>query len=260
MQLKAALLRLMLLAATLLVGISAIADDLITPIPITADEAFDAVQTQTDPLDPNLEANVVLVDVRTRAEYYWVGAAAAVTEIVRNDGKPSISPENGKVRLSHEGKFLDYNTIDGKSRRLQVAKVEKLEMSPIAINIPFRLWDEETVSLVPNLNFVSGIQNLINNGAQILILFCRTGGRSSTCAAEIPTADVVKVTVYEIDDYPPEDPSKGGYGGFEGSTYNNAYNGYVGFPGRLTEVQDTPSVSWKDSGLPMETFLNPLTP
>ena len=61
--------------------------------------------------------------------------------------------------------------------------------------------------------------------------------------------------VYEIDD-----PSGiiVGVGGFEGSAYGQAYNGYRGFPGRPTEGQDEPSVSWKDAALPIKTGVNPL--
>lgn len=231
----------------------------VEPIPITADEAFNAVQTQTDPLSNN-EARVVLVDVRTRAEYFWLGAAAQVTKIVLKDQAAAanpIVPDLGKVRLSDHGSFLDY-TLDDKPQRLLVGDVERLEMSPIAENVPFRLWNEGegTLAADPNPAFAGDISNLIESKrAEVLILFCRSGGRSSACPAQFP--EVFKgVIVYEIDD-----PSGvNGHGGFEGPTYADAYNGYVGFPGRLTEVQDTASVSWKDSGLPIQTLLSPLPP
>jgi hypothetical protein len=51
---------------------------------------------------------------------------------------------------------------------------------------------------------------------------------------------------------------KSGRGGFEDSSYSNVYNGYRGFPERLTEIQEHPSVSWKDAGLPIKTSLNSL--
>jgi rhodanese-related sulfurtransferase len=228
----------------------------IEPIPVTANEAFDAVQTQTDPLDTNKDAKVVLVDVRSRAEYFWVGAAMEVKEITLKSSDAvnvePIVPDLGKVHLSHNGIFLDYN-VDGQSQRVLVADVEKLEMSPIATNVPFRLWDEEMASLVPNPGFEAGINELITSGAEILILFCRSGGRSSACPEEFPDV-FAGVTVYEIDD----PAGVNGRGGFEGPTYGEAYNGYIGFPGRLTEVQETPSVSWKDSGLPIQTLTSPL--
>ena len=47
----------------------------VSPIPITAEQAFNAVQTQTDPITGE-DKKVALVDVRTRAEYFWVGLHA----------------------------------------------------------------------------------------------------------------------------------------------------------------------------------------
>jgi hypothetical protein len=49
----------------------------------------------------------------------------------------------------------------------------------------------------------------------------------------------------------------GGFGGFEGNSYKDVDNGYRGLPGRQTGVQTVPSESWKDSGLPMKTSINP---
>jgi hypothetical protein len=46
--------------------------------------------------------------------------------------------------------------------------------------------------------------------------------------------------------------------GFEGDSRSNRYNGYRGFPERLTEIQEHPSVSWKDAGLPMKTRIDPV--
>ncbi|MCU0833037.1 MAG: hypothetical protein MUC77_01195 [Chromatiaceae bacterium] len=82
------------------------------PIPVSADEAFDAAATQTDPLTGQ-PAKVALVDVRSRAEYYWVGTAAKVSEIVVQGKAAAIKPDDGRVRLIHEGKFLEY-TVAGR--------------------------------------------------------------------------------------------------------------------------------------------------
>jgi len=221
---------------------------------ITAEEAFDAVQTQTDPLT-GASAKVALVDVRTRAEYYWVGAPTRVNQIVLRDPSAApIVPDLGKVRLLHEGKFLEY-TVDGRYGRTQVAKVARLDMSPISVNIPFKFWDEPSASLVPNPAFNSQIAALATDkGVEVLIVFCRSGSRSSTCGTQIENTHQF-AAVYEIDD--PEPNSAGGVGGFEGSPYGDVYNGYHGFPGRLTEVQTVPSVSWKDTGLPIRIGMKP---
>jgi rhodanese-related sulfurtransferase len=220
---------------------------------ITAEEAFDAVQTQTDPLS-GAAASVALVDVRSRAEYYWVGAPTEVTQIVLDDpGAEPIVPDLGKVRLVKEGKFLEY-TLGGHDKRTKVDKVVRLDMSPIAINIPYKFWDESTASLLLNPDFDEQIDALASNNVQVLIVFCRSGSRSSTCATQIENEHLF-AAVYEIDDPTPGSP--GGVGGFEGSPYSDVYNGYHGFPGRLTEIQAVPSVSWKDTGLPIRIGMKP---
>ncbi|MBW2664519.1 MAG: hypothetical protein JRD93_21725 [Deltaproteobacteria bacterium] len=38
-------------------------------------------------------------------------------------------------------------------------------------------------------------------------------------------------------------------GGFQGTSYGDAYNGFRGFPGRKTSFQEHESVSWSDTGL-----------
>ncbi|MGD8833424.1 MAG: hypothetical protein PVJ19_00745, partial [Desulfobacteraceae bacterium] len=48
--------------------------------PITANQAFDAVAKQVDPATGE-KKSVALIDVRTTAEYYWVGACGKVESI-----------------------------------------------------------------------------------------------------------------------------------------------------------------------------------
>lgn len=218
------------------------------PIPITAEAAFDAVQTQTDPISGE-SASVNLVDVRTRAEFFWVGAACQVDEIVTTK-HGSIVPDYGKVILSKDGRFLTFE-VDGKHKRLQTKKVSELKLSSIAINIPYRFWDEENWALEPNPDFQSEVEALATDGYDVVIFFCRSGGRSEGCLEDFDTA--LFEAIYEID----QPDGKSGRGGFEGSSYSDAYNGYRGFPERLTEIQEHPSVSWKDTGLPMKTSINP---
>jgi rhodanese-related sulfurtransferase len=229
-------------------GTSLAAD--VLPIPITAEQAFNAVQTQTDPITGE-DKFVALVDVRTRAEYFWVGAASQVNEIITTRGK-SIVPDNGKVLLTRNGRFLRFK-INGRHKRLQVKKVSEIFLSPLAINIPFKLWDEATGTLSENPNFISEIEGL-EDDYNVLIFFCRSGGRSEDCLGDFNTE--LFYAIYEID----QPDGKSGRGGFEGTSYSNVYNGYRGFPKRLTEIQEHPSVSWKDAGLPIKTSVNPLAP
>ena len=207
----------------------------VSPIPITAEQAFNAVQTQ--------------VDVRTRAEYFWVGTASQVDEIITTKGK-SIAPDYGKVLLTRNGRFLMFK-INGRHTRLQIKKVSEIFLSTIAINIPFKFWDEDTGTLSENTDFGSEIEGL-ENVYDVLIFFCRSGGRSEDCLLDFDTGPFY--AIYEID----QPDGKSGRGGFEGTSYSNVYNGYRGFPKRLTEIQEHPSVSWKDAGLPIKTSVNPL--
>lgn len=222
------------------------------PSPITADEAFDAAATQTDPLTGEA-AKVALVDVRSRAEYYWVGTAAKVVEIVVDGQSATITPDDGRVRLIHEGKFLEY-TVNGRYQRIKVAKVKSLNTAPLALSIPFRFWNEAEYRLVANPNFASSIDALADAGVNVLIVYCRSGVRSTACIVNLDAAIADKFdAIYEIDD----PTGIIGVGGFEGLGYGEAYNGYLGFPGRQTDVQENPSASWKDSGLPIKIQVTP---
>ncbi len=245
---------------SLLLGLAfALPATALEPTPVTADMAFDAVATQTDPLT-GYKASVALIDVRSRAEYFWVGAPTRVEAIMLKPGfeiddDSVIEPELGKVRLVSSGALLSFR-YDGDDKLVPVSKVERMDHSPIARNIPFKLWNEATASLEKNVYFGDGIAELLQEGVQVVILFCRSGGRSTACVGDVTAADIFDQFsgVYEIDD-PAGNP---GRGGFEATSYSNVYNGYRGFPGRLTQVQEVESVSWKDRGLPMKTSMKPL--
>ncbi len=217
---------------------------------ITAEEAFYAVQNGTDPAS-GLPASVALVDVRTRAEYYWVGAPTEVLEIVPEDSEePTIVPDDGMVTLDNKGKLLAY-AVDGQYQEIKVKHVAELVMSPIAINIPVKLWDEATATTVDNPHFYDDVAGL-SADYDVVILSCRSGVRSDR-GVDFENSGMF-TAVYEIDDGDPD----GGVGGFEGTSYSNVFNGYRGFPGRVTKKEDLPSVSWKDAGLPIKTGINPL--
>lgn len=222
------------------------------PVPITADEAFDAVQMQIDPLEGTV-AKVLLVDLRDPVEYFWSGAPAEVTGIhLLDEKKEAIAPDWGKVRLVHEGKFIEYSQ-DGRYKRTLVAKISHLETEPIAANIPFKFKIGTPPGWEVNPDFTGDIEGL-STSYDVLILYCRTGGRSSAATLDFDTT--LFSNVYEIDD--PDGANM--YGGFSGSKYQGSYNGYVGFPDRLTDGQDHPSVSWSDSGLPIATTVKPIPP
>lgn len=230
---------------------AAVAADPPNLIPITAEQAFDAVTLGADPADGG-PADVTLIDIRDPVEIFFSGAPGRVDTISLPDGR-EITPDDGKVRLLHEGKFVEYR-VAGRYQRLQVAKIASLGISQLAVNIPYSF--RTPTGWVPNDQFAGAVQALIDEAApyQVVILFCRTGGRSSTAASALDATWFD--AVYEIDD-----PAGGAnFGGFTGSNYDKAYNGHVGFPGRQTESEEHPSVSWMDSGLPIVTTTIPNTP
>jgi rhodanese-related sulfurtransferase len=225
--------------------------------PITADQAFDAVAMQIDPVS-GMSAPVYLIDVRDPYEVYMNGGPAAVEEIRLwgDEEGEGITPDYGRVRLVQEGKFVEYH-VNGRYRREQVRDVKSMAALPLATNIP--LWRLE---LIPDADanwkatfdrtkanyFPEAIKAQDYPTWATLILFCRTGGRSSQAGDSLLDLAVEKGwTLYEIDD-PAGEPN---HGGFSGPTYLGAFAGYDGFPGRLTGRTRVPSASWVDAGLPV---------
>jgi rhodanese-related sulfurtransferase len=245
----------------------AFAEELLQPLPISADEAFDAVQRQVVP-GTDSDATVILVDVRDPQEVLSSGAAAAVKEIVV--GEETIKPELGEVRLTENGESIEYRKADGDLVLVPLEGISSLDIEAIAYNI--KLWDqtESGFDLKPQAlkktarAFAKDLVALIDaTQADVVIVYCRTGGRSSFAGQFILNgmytfrADTFwsnrlpypyPIEVYEIDD-----PDRNnGRGGFSGPDYDGVFNGYAGFPGRSTVTQAVPSVSWKDSGLPVK--------
>jgi len=223
------------------------------PVPISSETAFDAVLQQVDPLT-GASAKVVLVDVRTRAEFFWIGAPSKVEKVVLKTGAV-LTPDLGKLRVVWDGSYL-YGTEQGRHIFISTDAIESLSLAPIAINIPYKVWDEDTATLHPNgtnyENFKLAIEALAKEeGVDIIILFCRSGGRSQDGLAYFDV-DLFR-EVYEID----QPDGKSGRGGLEGTSYHNHYLGYRGFPSRATFLQSHESVSWKDLGLPIKIGVSP---
>lgn len=222
------------------------------PIPISSEQAFDAVVLQQDPLT-GAPRSVVMVDARTRAEFYWVGTTCMAPEIELVNGSVR-TPDMGKVQVVAGGMLLMFEE-NGWRRFVRTRDVASVTLTPIAISIPYLLWNEDTASNEPNgpefENFVREVEALAET-YDTVIFFCRSGGRSQNCLANFDTT--LFDEIYEID----QPDGKSGRGGFEGTTYGNAYNGYRGYPGRKTFFQPHESVAWKDLGLPIKIGVNPL--
>jgi rhodanese-related sulfurtransferase len=220
-------------------------------IPITANQAFDAVVQQVDPATGD-NTRVALIDVRTTAEYYWVGACGKVESIATTSGT-DYTPYNGKVVVKW-GNFLCFK-VEGrhglKPVFLPVSKVESVVTEDISIHIPTHIWDEAGCTKYANPDFAATIESL-SADYDVLILMCRSGKRSNTRDFDTSLFDAV----YEIDD----PNGKNGRGGFQGTSYGDVYNGYRGYPARSTQSQDAPSASWSDAGLPVHIGWTPNTP
>jgi rhodanese-related sulfurtransferase len=229
------------------------------PIPISADTAFDAVTQQVVP-GTKSSARVALIDIRDPIEYFFSGAAARVKQItlVGPFGREITIDRVDKTRLRYEGKFLEYR-VKGRTFLIPVTRIKSVVTEALADNIPFwrrtpngQGWEDKPTT---EAAFYAEIEDWVYDQFDIVILYCRTGGRSSSAGQGILTRGLFKEgQVYEIDD--PQ--GKNGFGGFSGSPYSNVYNGHVGFPGRSTTTQDPPSVSWLDSGLPTMTAFKPI--
>jgi len=209
-------------------------------IAISAEEAFDAFADQIDPKSGE-PARVVIVDIRTKAEYYWVGTSGKVDKIV-TASNTVIIPDKGKV------KFVGGSYIQAKRSGLRfflpISRISQMITSPIAINIPCLNWNDENCRLEKNENFAFEIQSL-SNLYDVVIMMCRSGSRTTACYSEFDN-NLFK-SVYEIDD-----SFTGGSGGFQGSSFNNVFNGYRGFPGRKrSSFGFIEPISWSDSGLPV---------
>ena len=213
------------------------------PEPITAEQAFDAYIDQVDPVSGE-DAKVLIVDVRTVAEYYWIGTCAKVDEILTQDDEVII-PYMGKVKLRRK-RFLTFEDSSLTPVVMPACNVGSMKTSPIATLIPYETWDEESCKKVLNDQFEDSIAALaVDDNVDVIILMCRSGKRTTLCPIT-PDIAALFTGVYEI-----EHESKNGRGGFQGTSYDNSYNGYRGFPGRKTSCRVYPSVSWCDSGLPI---------
>jgi len=241
------------------------------PIPITAEQAFDAVMTGIDPITDvdHGVGKIVIVDVRTPPEYQFQGTAGKVDSILLKGASSPFVPDLGKAKISQDGLFLEY-TLGGKKKKTRIDKIVKLVTSSISVNIPCATWNQETKMMDPSFDiFVKGLEDLAEEGVQAVITMCNSGGRSTACIAKFVSDDLAArfKAVYEIDRageqylHPEHKIHLAGLGGFQGSAYKGVYNGSAGYPGRQAATQPVqewkqglpngPSVSWKDSGLPI---------
>lgn len=257
-----------LLALAMVLNTAAAGPD---PVPTTAEQAFDAVTSGVDPvtgIDYGI-GKIVLVDVRTRAEYPFQGTAGKVDSIHLKGETATFVPDAGKATLTPDGRCLEY-VVDGERKKTEVDSVAELIRSSIAVNIPCATWNEDAKQMDPAPEvFTSGIAELADDAVEVLTTMCNAGGPSTACLVKfLPDELAARFKAFhEVDRAgdaylnPRHKVHLAGLGGFQGSVCEGVYNGYSGFVGRRTEMQPSqgwnqgrprgPSVSWKDSGLPI---------
>lgn len=197
---------------------------------------------------------------------------------------PAIAYENVtaveayEMTVTGQANLLDIRTLE---EAYWVGSPANMAGDAIAYLIPWQFMTmnpDGTKTKIFNEDFTAIIQALFPDLDTPLILMCRSGGRS-TDAGDL-LEDLGYTQIYELDNAAKESLNgRGGRGGFQGTSYSNAFAGYRGYAGRLplhtcseigvvwgqnkltTETTTGPvnpeaSVSWTDSGLPMTQSLN----
>jgi hypothetical protein len=258
----------------------------VNPIPLTAEQAFDAVASQC--LGGHCygvgTGAIKIVDVRTAEEAQLQGAPAKVVSITLKDGT-IFTPDNGKTILAKDSKQLEY-TLAGKKKQTGLDKIASVATEQISVNVECAAWDPDNLTMVANAEaFSAGMAALAEDGVKVPITMCNSGGRSTLCPYKFMDESVAPLfdAFYEIDrpgaQYTvtplveaasggklPAGSHVAGLGGFNGNDYGNIYNANLGYPGRPTDKMPVlgyspadlaaggpngPSTSWKDAGLPI---------
>jgi hypothetical protein len=232
----------------------------VNPIPITAEQAFDAVATGCLPDTPGVTGKcynvgeVVIVDVRTAEEAQLQGAPAKVVSITLKDGTV-FTPDMGKTIVAKDSTQMEY-TLNGKKKQTGLDKIASVVTEQISVNVECAYWKSDTLEMVSEpVAFSNGMKALADQGVKVPITMCNSGGRSTLCPYSFLDAEVVPAgtfdAFYEIDRAGDQytvtqavsDASGGtlpagahvaGLGGFNGNDYNNIFNGNLGYPGRPT--------------------------
>ncbi len=236
---------------------------------ISAEEAFEAYQAQE--LDG--QPGVMMIDVRTPEEVYWVGAPAQVNLVELANGD-AVVPDGFKALLQpHPSRNQPHQievSIDGKAKRLSTAEVVSADLTPIAYNVPVEYVDPMSGTVTLNPAFGMSTDALVADfaesspvGLSSVVFFCRSGQRSSVgCYYKYCPFSLMDpaLTAYEVEATDQHGNEVNGLGGFESTAADNRYLGYRGFPGRVTDgVLATGSVSFKDLGLPIVIGQAPMT-
>ncbi len=272
------------------------------PIPITAEQAFDAVKSGCLPDTPEAPGacygvgKVALVDVRTQEEIDFQGGPGQVDQVALKSGITFIPDRNkAKYRVNPPGltgQYLEYR-LRGIRYLTPVQQIKSVTTSLLAKHASCSVYDgAEGAFRADPPGFSNAMADIADTGVTVAITMCNSGGRSTQCPLNMLYQEVQDMftAFYEIDqtgdqyitpaifglpDFvaagaPPPGIHMATLGGYSGGAYGGDYNGLIGWPGRRTAYQpktgwvttdpegdlrlnspNGPSVSWKDSGLPI---------
>jgi rhodanese-related sulfurtransferase len=243
----------------------------LTPPLINIDslDAFSAYQQQSMQAEFGPASGgqkVIVIDVRTPEEVYWVGVPAQVNTITLKSGGV-IVPDFYNVTLNtdadYEAPALQYS-VNGVEQYTPTSDVASTHLTGISYNVPVEYVDSNTGIKKLNDKFGKQVDAVIREtGADRVIFFCRSGLRSSIgcyyefCPFEQLFPGVLQGQIFAFE---VESDTTNGRGGFEGTSYSDSFIGYRGFPGRYTADSGlTESVSFKDRGLPIKVGTTPKT-
>jgi rhodanese-related sulfurtransferase len=224
---------------------------------ISAEQAFDAYQRQ----ELNGDKGVTIIDVRTPDEVYWTGQPMQ-TNSIRFKGSSPVTPDDYKTMLvagGVKGSTLTYERNGKKYKNTNIDGITTLDLSPIAFNVPVEFRDAITDENSLNPNFGTGVIDVVEvTKADVLIYYCRSGARSSIGCYWGYCKELV-FNLFEKKNYEIDTPNINGLGGFQGTAYKDRYNGYRGYPGRLTKTDLSTATDWMDAGLPIKIGIPGMT-
>lgn len=211
-------------------------------------------------------SKVIVIDVRTPDEVYWIGVPAQVNSITLKSGGV-IVPDYYNVTLNTDADgsapSLHYK-VNGVAQSTLTSNVASTYLTGISYNVPVEFIDTNTGIKHLNDKFGQQIDAIIREtDADRIIFFCRSGLRSSIgcyyefCPFEQLFPGVLQQQMFAFE---VESAITNGRGGFEGTSYSDSMIGYRGFPGRYTASAGlTESVAFKDRGLPIKIGTIPKT-
>lgn len=203
-------------------------------------------------------SKVIMIDVRTPEEIYWIGLPTQVNSITLKNTNvivPDFFTATLNTDSTSQAPTLEF-TVNGMPMTVLASDVASTDLTGVSYNVPVEFIDTNTGVKTLNPLFGKQVDAIIRElQPDRVIFYCRSGQRSSIgcyyeyCPFEQLFPGVLggQIFAYEVEG------TVNGFGGVEGTSYKNSMLGYRGFPGRYTaDSGPIESVSFKDSGLPIK--------